>query len=280
MNTRAKASPPLHTHFDDLSPALRRAIESNTGSVRASHSAGAGLNSLIAAILETDSGSVFLKGVPDNHHWAPYQDREATVNPHVAAVSPRLLWHETLEGWNLLAFEVVEQARHADYTPGPGFAREDLPMLAECMKSLGALPCPDLPEILSAEQRWAGYVEHPGDERHFAGDTLLHTDYNPANVLITPDRAWIVDWAWPTRGAAFIDPALLILRLIDAGHDPAAAEDWAAQLPAWKAADPAAINLFAAANARVWRQIANDEQGSWKQRMAEAADDWNRLRAS
>jgi hypothetical protein len=37
------------------------------------------------------------------------------------------------------------------------------------------------------------------------GDALLHTDFNPLNILVGPDRVWMIDWAWPTRGAAFID---------------------------------------------------------------------------
>jgi RIO-like serine/threonine protein kinase len=37
---------------------------------------------------------------------------------------------------------------------------------------------------------------------------LLHTDFNPLNVLMTADGAWIIDWAWPTRGAeSSIQPA-------------------------------------------------------------------------
>jgi RIO-like serine/threonine protein kinase len=36
---------------------------------------------------------------------------------------------------------------------------------------------------------------------------LLHTDFNPLNILLGPDRVWIIDWAWPTRGASFIDAA-------------------------------------------------------------------------
>jgi hypothetical protein len=32
------------------------------------------------------------------------------------------------------------------------------------------------------------------------GDALLHTDFNPLNILVGPDRVWIIDWAWPTRG--------------------------------------------------------------------------------
>jgi thiamine kinase-like enzyme len=64
----------------------------------------------------------------------------------------------------------------------------------------------------------------------FAGPTLLHGNINPDNLLIGPDgEATVVDWSWPTHGAAFIDPACLVVQLIAAGHAPAQAENWAAR---------------------------------------------------
>jgi streptomycin 6-kinase len=41
---------------------------------------------------------------------------------------------------------------------------------------------------------------------------LMHTDFNPLNILLGPDRTWIIDWAWPTRGAALIDAACFLIR--------------------------------------------------------------------
>jgi hypothetical protein len=62
-------------------------------------------------------------------------------------------------------------------------------------------------------------------------------------------RPWIIDWVWPTRGAAFIDPACLLLRLILGGHTAANAETWAAQCDSWDAASDKAIDAFAFARA-------------------------------
>ena len=56
-----------------------------------------------------------------------------------------------------------------------------------------------------ARQRWAAYVDRKADLDLIDGDALLHTDFNPLNLLLGPDRTSIIDWAWPTRGAAFID---------------------------------------------------------------------------
>ena len=54
-----------------------------------------------------------------------------------------------------------------------------------------------------AEDRWKPYVEDPGDAVAFAGHALTHTDWAPDNVLIAPGRPWLIDWAWPTLGAAW-----------------------------------------------------------------------------
>ena len=91
----------------------------------------------------------------------------------------------------------------------------------------------DLP-VKRAEQRWAAYVDNDTDLGLLAGTTLLHTNFNPLNVLLTAHGAWLIDWAWPTRGAAFIDPACFLLRLMLGGHTASQAEAWAAQCTSWE----------------------------------------------
>ena len=91
--------------------------------------------------------------------------------------------------------------------------------------------------------------------------------------------AWIIDWAWPTRGAAFIDPACFLLRLMLGGHTAAQAEAWAAQCDSWAAAPDKAIDAFALACARLYAEIAYEDPQPWKQRLATAARDWARHRS-
>jgi thiamine kinase-like enzyme len=76
--------------------------------------------------------------------------------------------------------------------------------VAELLHRLSLLTPPEGVSLRRAEQRLAHYVASPGVADHFAGDTLLHTDLNPHNLLIA-DRAYLVDWAWATRGAAWLD---------------------------------------------------------------------------
>ncbi len=112
-----------------------------------------------------------------------------------------------------------------------------------------------------AEQRWAAYLDNNAARGLLAGQTLLHTDFNPLNVLIGTGIAWIIDWAWPTRGAAFIDPACFLLRLMLGGHTAAQAETWAAQCDSWAAASERAIDAFAVACARLYAEIAREDPG-------------------
>jgi hypothetical protein len=258
-------------HWDQLPHQVRAEITRRTGPVRSARTASAGKNSAIAAILDTRHGSVFVKGLPAER---PGHVREAEVNPYVREVAAPLLWHTVVAGWRLLGFAHTA-GRHANYTPGSG----DLPRVVATMRHLGQLPCPDLPALKRAEQRWASHVEHGPDLVLLRGKTLLHTDYAPDNVLVNGGAAKLIDWAWPTRGAGFIDPACLVVRLIHAGHTPAQAEAIVSPLPVWSCANREAINAFAAALVSMWTEIAAaDPDAVWKQRMASAAQGWRKHR--
>jgi hypothetical protein len=109
--------------------------------------------------------------------------------------------------------EYVE-GRHADYSLGS----PDLDLLVGLMADLSQISVPghDGP-FKRAEDRFRGYADEPGQADLFAGDVLMHSDWTPDNVLVSADRAWLIDWAWPTLGAAWTDPACWILRLMASG---------------------------------------------------------------
>ena len=190
------------------------------------------------------------------------------VNPYVRHVGPRLLWHVDVAGWNVLGFEHVA-GRHADYAPGSA----DLPLVIDAMRRLGETCCSGLP-LRRSEERWAAYMDDHAALALLRGDTLLHTDYNPMNILVADGAVRIVDWAWPTRGAAWIDPACLALRLMVAGHHPAGAEAWAARVPAWAEAPREAIDTFAIISLRMWDEIAAADPQAWKLQMKGTAHEW------
>jgi hypothetical protein len=58
------------------------------------------------------------------------------------------------------------------------------------------------------------------------------------------------------------------------GHTAPEAERQASRLPAFRAADPAHIDLFAAANVRLWDEITQSNTSAWTTKMAQAAKSW------
>lgn len=259
------------TDWEDLPQALHDAVTAHTGPIRQARTVSEGRNSALAAVLWTASDAVFVKGIRSDHRSVVTQGREALINPHVLPVAPALRWHVDVAGWNVLGFDHVE-GRHPDYSPGS----PDVAVVAAALDQVADLPCPDLP--IKDVTRWRSYLDGQ-DSDILAGKTLLHTDYNPANVLITSDgTVRIVDWAWPTRGAAWIDPCCLLIWLIASGHTPAQAETQVAQSRAWQSAPPVALDAFAMANVRLWDEIVSNNPLEWHQQMANAACAWADLR--
>lgn len=258
--------------WHDLPAATRHVVEQHTGTIHSASTVSAGQNSAVAALLTTDAGQVFVKGLRWDYPRRWNQDMEAMINPHVTHLAPRLLWRVQGE-WDLLGFEAVP-GRHADYQPGS----PDLPKVALAAAQLGRARCPELP-VKRAEYRWREYIPDPADLALLTGDRLLHTDYNPLNVLITGDRAVLIDWAWPTKGAGWIDPACLILRLIAHGHTTHSAEHVVRNTPQWQTAPAASVAVFARASAAMWNEIAAVNPADWAQGMAKASTDWANARA-
>lgn len=244
--------------------AVKNLIEKETGPVRAAAQVPGGLNSEISVIVRTDTGTVFVKGRAASHPQAWTQKREQEVNPSVCHISPRLMWSVSDDEWALLGFEYIP-GRHADYSPGSS----DIPTVARTLVDLQQVPCPDI-ELKQAEQRWAAYMGRP---ELLSGTCLLHTDWSPENLLVH-DRAYLIDWAWPTKGAGWIDPACWAVWLIASGHTPTTAEAWASSVPSWERAPAHALNEFAGAQALMWAGIASESPEPWKGKLASAAQRW------
>ncbi|MEV6445111.1 hypothetical protein [Amycolatopsis sp. NPDC051716] len=256
-----------------LPPAARAAVEAEVGEIRRVEPVASGLNSTFAAVLHTADAAVFVKGTPSDHPRVRGLHREVAIAPYLAGIAPPLRWHLDVAGWDLLGFDYLP-GRVADLSPGS----DDLAAVACTLARLGELEPPDLP-LLRIEQRWTGLADD-ADLALLTGDHLLHTDLNPNNVLISDGRAWLVDWAWPTLGAAWIDLAGAALWLIAEGHIPAAAEAWAHTLPAWNHAPAESLDTFVAVNARLWAQIADNDPQPWKLDIRNAANQWLTHRSS
>ncbi|WP_067964090.1 hypothetical protein [Nocardiopsis trehalosi] len=251
-----------------MAPGLVELIRPHTGPVTAARSAG-GHSSDLAAIVEAEQGRFFVKAMKNRPGGRRDSlTRERLIAPHLAGVAPALLWHAEDDAWLALGFEVVE-GRHPDITPGS----PDLPVVADLIDRIGHLPLPDVARDWP-ETRWDRFTSE-ADAALFAGETLLYTDIHPSNIIIGTSGVWAVDWAWPTRGAAFIDPAILVVQLVAAGHPPADAEDWASRCAAWVKADSVAVDAFAAASVRMHTAFAEKRPyAAWLRAMADAATEW------
>lgn len=253
-----------------LAPALQALIHPHTGDIKDIRPAPRGYSSDFVAVVECANGPFFTKAVENEPGWRRNAIIcERTINPFVHLVSPSLRWQAENEDWIALGFEVVD-GRQAVFDVGS----DDLPAVVDLINRIGAL---DLPEAARRwqETRWDRYATHETEAELFRGDALLYVDINPANFIIGQQGAWVVDWADCSRGAAFIDPAILVLQLVSSGHSPESAESWAARCLAWADASTNAIDAFVAATTRMYQERARREADEpWFEAMAQAVESW------
>ncbi|QUH02124.1 hypothetical protein HUO13_16185 [Saccharopolyspora erythraea] len=287
----------IRRDWDELPAGVRAAIEDQCGNVTRVVLPAAGRNSDVSATLHTGGGHVlFCKGVRLDSPRARMHRHEAQVNPYLPfGVAPGVLWQVEVDGWLLLGFEHAP-GRHADLTPGS----PDLPLLADTLRMLGSALTPAPVEAPRLAEQWArlaawrrlahdretepaGWLRNRLAEfvdrelRAFEavdGDSLVHTDLHPLNVLVS-DRARVIDWAWSRRAAPWVDAALLVLRLIDSGHAPEAAERWVAEaVPAWSAVNEEVRTDFAVAVLGVWQHMARTDPGLHRVPLVDVARRW------
>jgi hypothetical protein len=252
-------------HWQHLPKTVRAAVEAHTGPVLQVQPVNAGFVSEIAAILHTATGDLFCKGITAANPRAWMHRREALVNSHVQDFAPRLRWQVDQDGWVLLGFDRAH-GRHLNGAPESA----DLPTLAETLTAISAVAAPRIHRFQPAGARWGQWL----DPALVDGDTLVHADANLKNYLIDDGRITVVDWATPCRGTPWLDTALMAIRLIHAGHSPAAAARWAEQVPAWRAAAPEAVRAFATACAALGAQHARQSTAPHLRQLADAADEW------
>ena len=261
--------------WHDLPPGLHRAVETQTGPVTGVQDLAAGSTAHLVTALTTDGGRVFVKGVRTGTRAAVIQGREAAINPRLPRECvPLLHWTVEREGWLLHGYQYIP-GLHADLSPDSA----DLPLVIATLNTVctALSPGPDLDvPVQRFAERWAGRI--PAE--HVDGDTLVHTDLTPRNVLVDGTRAWLVDWAGPCVGAPWISAAFLAVRLVRAGHHPRDAESLLRDVNAWSTATPEALDMFAQASAVLWQQRAADIGAPHHAPLATAARRWSEYRAA
>jgi hypothetical protein len=195
-----------------------------------------GQGSDLAVTLRTNRGDVFVKAVSMARPRAEVHRIEVRVQEYLPPIAPRMLWYTEDDEWLVMCFEHVGGGQ-VDIAPGSS----DLDLVAIVLDLLSMSEVPSLP-VLPIEKKWAPFA--PGDVLdHLRGAAMVHTDLTPANILRgTTGTPKVVDWAWPTVGAAWLDTSLMVPRLILAGHTPEAAEAWALTIPAWCKAERESID--------------------------------------
>jgi hypothetical protein len=250
-----------------LEPDLAALIEVHTGPILEAAQTSRGFTSDYTGIILAASGRVFVKAARDPGRLTSSLEREAAINRAVRHVSPALCWQARGHSWLALGFQYTP-GTHVSFAPGS----PDLPAVARAIERISQVPLPSVARDWR-ESRYDRYASSTAGL--LAGDTLLHGDINPSNLLIGLDgNVTVVDWSWPTHGAAFIDPACLVVQLIAAGHTPAGAEGWAARCTAWREADPAAVDAFAAAMVRMYQRFEQLDPEPWRKAMTTAATGW------
>ncbi|MFJ1704410.1 phosphotransferase [Kitasatospora sp. NPDC088346] len=228
-----------HVGWDELPYDVKALIEKRIGTVLSAKTVPEGLTCRTALILSTPSETLFLKGalIADRSSLEA-QRMEADINEAVGRVSPALRWEAIVDEWHLIAFDFVD-GRHADLTP----QSRDAAIVADALRRAGSCRAPTggLVPLLAERYR---QVLRPGDSEVLEGSSLLHTDTNPHNLLIASQRGYLVDWAMPAIGPAWVDAAQTAVRLMGYGWEPRDARMWLSGFPEWGHANPAAKSAF------------------------------------
>ena len=265
----------MRSVWRDLPVDVRDAVQEHSGHVTDVRPVNGGNHSDIACTLYSDSGAVFLKGAYAGGQSGESGIRslrhEARIDPQMAQYAPRLLWHVEVGGWLLLGFEYMT-GRHADFAPGS----PDLHLIANIIEGLQATSCPDS-VTRRIERPWSGFLS---DISALAGESLIHMDLNPKNILVTAERAYVVDWAWACKGAAWAELGIFTTWLLDVGHTPKEADEWLRRFDAWRFADRKSIGILANANAERWRENASRDAPDWAKLIAHSAEIWQEYRLS
>ncbi|MFD6355838.1 phosphotransferase [Nocardia tengchongensis] len=263
--------------WPELPEPVREAVADRLGGtvVSAVNQRGGYSHGMASVLALADGRRVFAKAVRGSDGLARAYRVEAAAAQGLSVLvpTPAVLFTLDCDGWFVVVFEFVD-GRHPDLSR-PAELRAVLALLARMAAALTPSPLAGIPTVAEkfgtflrcwsrfAEQgappdlnRWAlrnldrladletGWLERSG------GETLLHTDLRPDNLLIDAGGSVsVVDWAWPCRGAAWLDLAALAPAIASAGLDP---DPILAEHPATVGLDPAVIDSFLCALAGYW----------------------------
>lgn len=275
------APPPaqgVRLNWPDLPAHIRALIEQRLGSpvVSAVTQSGGFSPGLAARIRTADGERIFVKAVSaaQNPLSPEFHRREARIAAAFPADLPVAHLHWSLDeggdGWVILAFDDIDGRQPAQPWRTDELDRV-LDALADLSTRLTPSPLPDslagsaAGNVIMRRPWWRTALEQPPpgldswSARHLAslaavevrapdavtGNTLLHHDARADNILLTPERVYLVDWASARNGAPWLEYVVLAPAIAMQGGPPP--EDLIRRHPAFPAADPDAITAAAVA---------------------------------
>ncbi|MFI2279897.1 phosphotransferase [Nocardia beijingensis] len=261
----------------ELPEQVRAEVERLLGDdVRGADDQRGGFSRGVAARLRTVGGdAAFVKAIEMTDELAEVYRKEARIAARLPATAPAPRCRCTTEiaGWFVAVFDDVEGA--FPRFDQPEELRGTLDLLTRLATELTPSPLLDVPTVAESYGPeligWRTFVAEgpPVDldgwsTRHLTelaeleaawptaavGDTLLHTDLRPDNLLRRADGVVLaVDWSWACRGAAWIDLVALAPSIAAAGVDP---DPILATHPVTRDVDRAAVDAFVCALAGDW----------------------------
>jgi aminoglycoside phosphotransferase (APT) family kinase protein len=230
---------------------IREAVEAELGGrvVRAVTQPYGFSPAAAARLLAANGRTAFVKAVPHgrNPDSPAIYRREIQVHAHLPSglPVPRLMWwlDEGPAGWVVLLFQWIDGR-----PPALPWNRADLALAVRTIDELAGKLTPSpiqagqqgrpLQERWSRWHDWLGSPEpdldpwfrerlalladlEGGVEAHTTGNTLVHLDVRSDNLIFTPGRCWLTDWAWPLNGAPWMDVVLFACFAEAEGGPPA-----------------------------------------------------------
>ena len=224
--------------------------------------APAGDHAELASAVTGPDGAVFAKAASAGIQSLRYELTATLAAAKVTDTASAVRWHFEADGWLVVGTELLH-GPHPDFSPGSA----DLDLVAATLKGLQETPAVGEPWFTPAGR--LGW-EHPA----MHGAMLVHTDLNPTNMLVTAGGLRIVDWAFATKAAPWVELAMLAQWLIGAGHTAGQAEQWLSQFPAWGAIGPDVLDVFAEHNAAKWAAKAHQQHLRWVHDLADWTGRW------
>ena len=257
----------MRSEWTALPESVTAEIAERVGGTIEVNPAPSGNHAEIASTVTGSTGKVFVKAASTELSVRSLR-YELAATEAIDCYPPAVVWHFEVDGWLVVGTEHLD-GPHPDLSPGS----PDLDGLALALKGLQETPARGGPWF--TPQGRLGFA-HPAID----GGTLIHSDLNPANLIVTAHGLRIVDWAYATKAAAWVELALLAQWLIGSGHTPEQTEDWLAQHSAWAATDSKVLDDFASRNAAKWSAKSRQSTEGWVHDLAVWTGEWAAHRRS